>query len=193
MAARRRRQQRVPEPGLLSVVGGESTGKSSLVADLGIRLPAVVVSEFLRDWVDREGRVPMPDEQAAVMAAHRELELAALADADQAGLSWVASDSGPLMTAVYSVHYYRDASLLPRALEWTRRSNLVVWCQDDFPWQPDPQRDGSHARTATQAILAEVFAEHPELPVLAVAGTHDARLRAVLDAVGAVGSGSARL
>ena len=166
--------------GLISVVGGESTGKSSLAAVLGERLPAVVVAEALRDWVDARGRVPLQAEQAAVMASHRESEIAALLRAEQAGVPWVVSDSGPLMTAVYSIQYYDDDSLLPRALEWTAQSTRVLWCQDDFPWQPDPQRDGSAARAASQQILASIFADYPELPMLAVSGPFEARVETVL-------------
>ena len=51
-------------------------------------------------------------------------------------MPWVISDSGPLMTAVYSLQYYDDASLLPLALEWTVSSQAVVWCQDDFLGSP---------------------------------------------------------
>jgi nicotinamide riboside kinase len=177
----------VPEParaGLISVVGGESTGKSTLAAELGLRLPAVVVPEMLRDWVDQWGRVPLAAEQAAVMTAHRDAEVDALRRADQSGLSWVVSDSGPLMTAVYSIQYYDDASLLAPALEWTARSERVVWCQDDFPWQPDPQRDGVRARATSQQILAGIFAEHPDLPMLAVRGSFDDRVEAVLGGLG---------
>jgi len=180
----------VTQAGLISIVGGESTGKSVLAAALGSRLPAVVVPEFLRTWVERhDGRVPGPVQQAQVMAAHRESELSALASASRkknsghSGWSWVVSDSGPLMTAVYSIQYYGDAALLPQALEWTMRSEQVLWCQDDFPWQPDPQRDGSHARAESQRILATIFAEHPALPVLAVHGPLDQRIETVLRAV----------
>ena len=177
----------MPEParaGLISVVGGECTGKSTLAAALGARLPAVVVSEFLRAWVDKHrGRVPLPTEQAAVMAAHRESEVSALLRADSTGRPWVVSDSGPLMTAVYSIQYYDDASLLPRALEWTAHSDLVVWCQDDFPWRPDPQRDGPPARSTSQQILAAIFAEHPELSTLAVHGSFHERIESVLSEV----------
>ncbi|MCH9668940.1 MAG: ATP-binding protein [Actinomycetia bacterium] len=166
--------------GLISVVGGESTGKSTLAAALGQRLGGIVVSEVLRAWVDQhQGRVPQPHEQAEVMSAHRESEVAALRRADCTASRWVISDSGPLMTAVYSLQYYNDSSLLPTALEWTAHSDAVVWCQDDFPWQPDPQRDGSQARTTTQRILSAIFAEHPALPVRVVHGSLEERIAAV--------------
>lgn len=170
-------------PEVVSVVGGESTGKSTLAAALGQRLPGVVVPEHLRTWVDQRGRVPLAGEQAEVMAAHRDAERAALLRAEGAGLRWVVSDSGPLMTAVYSIQYYDDFSLLPRAVEWTAASARVIWCQDDFPWQPDPQRDGAGARATSQEILAGIFAEHPELPVLSAEGSFDARVKSVLHAL----------
>ena len=167
-----------PPAALISVVGGECTGKSTLAAALGDALPAVVVSETLRDWVDAQGRVPERHEQEQVMATHRDSELSALRMA-----RWVVSDSGPLMTAAYSIQYYGDDSLLPTAVQWTADSDLVVWCQADFAWQPDPQRDGADARSATQRILAEIFDGNPRLPVLPVTGSLDERVAAVLGAV----------
>ena len=175
-----------PAAGLIGVVGGESTGKSTLAAALGMRLPAIVVPEYLRTWVERHrGQVPQPGEQAEIMAAHRAAEVSGMRDAERSGLAWVVSDSGPLMTAVYSIQYYDDPSLLPLAIEWAARNDLILWCQDDFPWQPDPQRDGSHARATSQQILAAVFAENPQLPVLAVGGSLEERVEAVLTAVAA--------
>ena len=168
-------------PRLISVVGGESTGKSTLAAELGTRLPAIVVAEFLRDWVDQHGRVPDRAEQSVVLTGHRESESAALREAERTGLSWVVSDSGPLMTAVYSIQYYDDAALLPKALEWAAGNSVLAWCQDDFPWQPDPQRDGPGARVASQQILAATFAAHPGLPLLKVRGSIEERVRTVLD------------
>ena len=179
----------MPEPGgagLISVVGGESTGKSTLAASLGVSLPAVVVGEYLRVWVDRhDGRVPSRAEQAEVLAAHRGAEIAARAEALGRGLGWVVSDSGPLMTAVYSIQYYGDDSLLPAALQAAAEQDLLVWCQDDFPWQPDPQRDGVAARAASQRILARIFQRHPDLPVLPVRGALVERVETVLDSVAA--------
>ena len=173
-----------PAAGLIGVVGGESTGKSTLAAALGMRLPAIVVPEYLRTWVERHrGQVPQPGEQAEIMAAHRAAEVSGMRDAERSGLAWVVSDSGPLMTAVYSIQYYDDPSLLPLAIEWAARNDLILWCQDDFPWQPDPQRDGSQARATSQQLLAEIFAAHPELPMLEVRGGFDERVETVLDTV----------
>ena len=173
-----------PAAGLISVVGGESTGKSTLAAALGKRLPAIVVPEYLRTWVEHHrGQVPQSGEQAEIMAAHRAAEVSGMLEAERSGLSWVVSDSGPLMTAVYSIQYYDDPSLLPLAIEWTAHNDLILWCQDDFPWQPDLQRDGSHARATSQQLLAEIFAAHPEVPMLEVRGASDERVETIVDTV----------
>ena len=173
-----------PAAGLIGVVGGESTGKSTLAAALGKRLPAIVVPEYLRTWVEHHrGQVPQSGEQAEIMAAHRAAEVSGMLEAERSGLSWVVSDSGPLMTAVYSIQYYDDPSLLPLAIEWTAHNDLILWCQDDFPWQPDPQRDGSHARATSQQLLAEIFAAHPEVPMLEVRGAFDNRVETIVDTV----------
>jgi nicotinamide riboside kinase len=172
-------------PRLISIVGGESTGKSTLAAALGVQLPAVVVSEYLRTWVDQHrGRVPTAAEQSTVLAGQRAAEVYALSRAKQTGRQWVIADSGPLMTAVYSIQYYDDASLLSAAIEWVTQSEIVIWCKDDFPWQPDPQRDGSDARTKSQQILSTIFVEYPELPMLAANGPLSRRVQDVLARVG---------
>lgn len=171
-------------PRLISIVGGESTGKSTLAAALGAELSATVVSEYLRTWIDqRQGHIPNMSEQASVMAGQRDWEELALDAAAKTGQPWVIADSGPLMTAVYSIQYYDDASILPTALKWVQTSELVVWCQDDFPWQQDPQRDGPHARTESQQILAGIFAEYSELPLLTVDGPLAQRVKTVIDGI----------
>ena len=149
----------------MSIVGGESTGKSTLALSLAEELPALVVPETLRGWVETRGRVPRADEQREVMLAHAEAEVRLLTEAarsarsNSAGPAWVVSDSGPLMTAVYSILYYGDHSLVADAVALAGRSELVVWCADDIPWVADTdQRDGPHMRSAAQDVLGALLA-----------------------------------
>lgn len=175
----------VPKPGgdpvsVISIVGGESTGKSTLTTELAQRLPGVAVPETLRQWVATHGRVPDASEQWDVFDLHVAAVRAAKTTALVEGLRWVVSDSGPLMTAVYSMQYYGSTELLDAAIEHAARSALVVWCDDDFPWQPDPQRDGQQARALTQVLLSGVFANQPKLPVVRATGTLNERVTRVL-------------
>lgn len=158
----------------MAVIGGESTGKTTLAHALARELPAATVPETLRDWVARHGRVPRAEEQRDVLRAHRSAELSALAQPTPP--RWVVSDSGPLMTAVYSIVYYSDHSLVAEAADVTREAALVVWCGSDIPWVPDGnQRDGPDQRQAAQDVIGEVLRDSG-LPFLAVHGTLDERV-----------------
>lgn len=170
----------------MSIVGGESTGKSTLAIALAEELPGLLVPETLREWVAVRDRVPRADEQHEVMRAHAEAEARALEaralEAPATGdLGWVVSDSGALMTAVYSILYYNDHSLLPEALELSRQARLMVWCGADIPWAADEgQRDGPDMRVQAQEIIGDVLAAS-SLPWLQVEGSTPQRVAQVMD------------
>lgn len=135
----------------IGLVGGEGSGKSTLATALATALPACAVDESLRAFVDRAGRPPTQEEQAAVLGEQARRE-------DQAALAcphpWLVADPAPLMTAVYSVVYFGDESLLAPGLAHAAGYDLVVWCRPDFPWVPDGiQRDGSHLRDEADVII----------------------------------------
>ncbi len=60
-----------PAPRRIGLVGGEGTGKTTLASALAVALPACVVDESLRAFVEREGRTPRADEQQRADAASR--------------------------------------------------------------------------------------------------------------------------
>ncbi len=138
----------------IAIVGAESTGKSALAQDLAPRLSAatglscVAVPEFLREWCERAGRTPRPEEQAGIAA-----EQARRIDAAAAQHELVLCDTTPLMVAVYSQQLFADHSLLPMALDFQRRCELTLLTALDLPWTADPMRDGPHAQAPTDALL----------------------------------------
>ena len=142
------------------LLGGECTGKTSLATAVAEDQRArgrsvLVVSEALRDFVDSTGRTPHRDEQEAVWRRQCDSLTAALDPARAGGVDLVVCDPAPLMTAVYSVQYFTDDSLLDHALAATESADLLVWCLPDLPWQPDGlHRDGPEARDATHELLA---------------------------------------
>lgn len=198
------------EARLLVVVGGESTGKSTLVGDLARELPALIVDETLRRWVDERGRVPTAAEQWDVMQIHAEREDSALAAAleshtlqdaltavpqgsqDRASASLsVVSDGGTFMTAVYSQLYYADDSLLRASLDrYAAMAALLVWCGSAIPWVADgDQRDGPHMRDAAQLIVGAVLAD-AEVDWVSVDGNRASRVAGVRRRLGE-GAGTA--
>jgi nicotinamide riboside kinase len=166
----------------IGLIGGECTGKSTLAAALGARLPGCVVPEALREFVALRHRPPAAGEQESIL--REQVEREALIASRCAGV--VIADPAPLMTAIYSLAYFDDDSLLPAAAEHARGYDLVVWCDVDLPWIPDEgQRDGPEYRLLVHGIVGQVVADvlvPAGLAVIRASGSVDNRLDAVTGA-----------
>ena len=100
---------------------------------------------------------------------------------------WLVADPAPLMTAIYSVEYFDDDSLLEEAITHARGHDLLVWCAPDLPWVADDgMRDGPDRRASTEATIARIIeATAPALlpPIVRATGDAATRLRCVTAAV----------
>lgn len=162
----------------LGLIGGECTGKSTLARALAPGWSAEVVPEALRAFVAERRRAPAAEEQAGLLAVQQAAE-----DAAAARASVVIADPAALMTAIYSMAYFDDASLLEWGCSLAAGYELVVWCGTDLPWEPDGlQRDGPQAREQVDALIREVVETRltPRgVRVLQVAGPTPDRVAAV--------------
>jgi nicotinamide riboside kinase len=176
----------VRAPRAIAIIGAECTGKSTLAAALAANLGAITVPEALRLFVDSHGRPPFESEQAGVLAAQVAAESAACTAAPG---GWVISDSGALMTAVYSIVYFGDGALVEPAAQHHRTSYLLtVWCDIDLPWLAEPgHRDGPAFRQRGHEVIAELLGSQ-RLSVLPVRGSVAARVASVLAALPGVGT-----
>jgi nicotinamide riboside kinase len=173
------------EPLVITVLGAESTGKTTLAAALAERLQAetglrcIWVAEWLRGWCDQAGRTPRADEQAGI-AREQHARIAAAARAHQV----VVSDTSALMTAVYSRLVFGDASLDAEAAALHRgQVALSLLTALDLPWVADGlQRDGPHVREPVDTALRQLL-QAQRLPWVLVSGSGAARLENALDAV----------
>jgi nicotinamide riboside kinase len=100
----------------IALLGAESTGKTRLADDLAVHLrrrgrSVAVVPEVLREWCQREGRTPRPEEQMAI--AH---EQESRVDAAAATSQVVIADTTALMVAIYSAMLFEDGTLYQFAL-----------------------------------------------------------------------------
>ena len=170
----------------ITLLGGESTGKSTLAQALQrhlndtLGISTVRVPEHLRTWCETMGRAPHRHEQAE--RAQEQARLIGQASA-QPGVRVVVADTTALMVAAYSDLYFNDRSLYPAALAQQRRYSLSLLMGLDLPWVPDGLfRDSPAVREATDAVLRR------ELQVAGIAfqtiyGEGDARLQQTLRAV----------
>lgn len=178
----------------IAFVGGESSGKTTLARDLADSLSiansVAVTREVLRDFVEREARAPTIDEQQVILKLQIKAEAdsarAVLGDEDWAlndNRGFAIADPSVLMTAVYSILYFDDDSLVERAVRHVRGYDLHVWCRGDFPWEADPGiRDGQEYRDRAAQIIDQIAVTH-SLDLLQVTGTPSERVEQVEQAL----------
>lgn len=167
---------------VIAVLGAESTGKTELAAGLATRLnqrgiATTLVSEYLREWCEREGRTPQPREQAAIA----EEQTRRIAEAAKLGV--VVADTTSVMTAVYSDMLFDDDSLYANALEAQRGYAVTLLTALDLPWVADGmQRDGPHVREPVDAIVRAALGR-ASVPYAVVHGRGNERLASAWNAL----------
>jgi nicotinamide riboside kinase len=171
-----------PAGRVIAILGAESTGKSTLAIELCDALRSegfkvAVVSEYLREFCDRIGRTPRPEEQAAI-AEEQSRRIAAAAQAHDV----VVADTTGLMTAIYSELVFIDHSLYAAAERVQSSYALTLVAALDLPWQPDPLRNGPHVREPVDAMLRASLAR-AGVSYAVVSGTGPARVASALLAV----------
>jgi len=171
------------QPQLICLIGAECTGKTTLAQALAAHFSGLWVPEQLRSFCDLHGRTPRADEQAAIMRAQFEREEQVAAQALQAACGYVFCDSPPLLTAVYSDFYFSDQSLFDCARALHARYALTLVLSPDLPWQPDGlQRASEVVRAAVHSRIQHAL-QAMHMPQIEVAGLHEARLQAGIEAV----------
>lgn len=161
------------------LLGGESTGKTTLAAALAGELGTVWVPEYGRQlWEEKEGRLDFAD-----MERIGRVQVAAEDQAAPRAHRFVFCDTSPLTTLFYSrLLFGRAAPALERMAE--RPYDLTVLCAPDIPFEQDGTRHGGGFRDEQHAwYLRELSARG--IPYLLVTGSLDeriARIRAALPA-----------
>ena len=167
----------------IALLGAESTGKTQLSHDLAIALRArgkrvAVVAEVLREWCQREGRTPRPEEQLPI-AQEQERRV----DDAARNAEIVIADTTSLMVAIYSGMLFDDGSLYQFALERLAGYDATLLTGLDLPWVADGlQRDGPHVREPVDALIREALAK-TGLPFRVIYGRGGERLAQALSAI----------
>ncbi len=150
---------------VVSVLGAESTGKTTLARELGAALArrgleVAVVDEVLREFCDAEARTPRADEQAGIAARQSERIDVAAASADV-----VVADTSALMIAVYSEIVFGDTSLYADALarEQTLRPDARHRARPALAGRRPAARRPARARTGRCAAARRARARRHRL------------------------------
>ncbi|MCZ2496263.1 AAA family ATPase [Xylophilus sp. Kf1] len=181
------------KPLAIALLGAESTGKTTLAQALAQALrnsgqQVTLVPEYLREWCDRERRVPRAEEQMPIAAEQARRVDAALRMTD---VDIVIADTTPVVTAVYSDALFGDVSLYPFALQHQRLYAATLLAGLDLPWVADGwQRDGPHLRATIDAGVRTALANNG-IGWRVVYGSGEARVMSALSALGPLAFGAA--
>ena len=143
----------------IGLLGAESSGKSTLsvaltdkLNQLGIK--AVTVPEYLREWCELHGRTPEFSDQNEILQGQ-------IAAEDRAARlnpgAVLVCDPAAITTPLYSHLYFADSTELDLSL--LARYDLLLWCDIDFDWAPDPLRDGHRMREHMHHLIANSHSE----------------------------------
>lgn len=170
----------------INITGPESTGKSTLTAQLAAHFGAGFVPEYARAYLDAHGPAyTLPDLEAIASGQLRQEEAAAAAAAAQ-GQQLLFCDTDLLVMKVWAEHAF--AQCPPWILEELRRPRyaLTLLLDVDLPWQPDPLREHPHLR---QHFMDMYRQEVHELgwPVVEISGSGEQRLARAIAAVAGLG------
>ncbi len=165
------------------VLGAESTGTTTLAADLADALGTLWVPEFGRTWsARRPGGLAAPWHTAEFDLVVAEQCRAEDDAARRAPVPVLVCDTDPLATTVWHERYVGGPSPTVRAAAAARVPALYLHTGDEIPFVDDGLRDGEHLRHAMAARFREVLAAQPA-PWLEVTGSRPERLATALAAV----------
>jgi HTH-type transcriptional regulator, transcriptional repressor of NAD biosynthesis genes len=146
------------------LLGGESTGKTTLAMALARELKTVWVPEYGREvWTEKAGRLELADmERIGRVQVAREEKAARHAN------RFVICDTSPLTTLFFSLHLFgRVEPGLERLAE--RAYDLTVLCPPDFGFVQDGIRHGGSFRDEQHAWYLRQLTER-DIPFLLAPG-----------------------
>ncbi len=156
----------------VAILGAESSGKSTLAQALAEQYQTLWVPEYLREFVEVNGRVPREEDQFGIARTQRAHEDAAAVKANQ----FLFCDTTPMMTAIYSRWYWGRVDAGLAALDATHPYELTVVTAPDGPWMPDGlQRESPQVRQRVHEQLL-VLLDERQIAYALIAGSLEQRL-----------------
>ena len=162
------------------ILGPESTGKSTLAADLAAYFKEPWVPEFAREYLQNLERAYAFEDLSTIAKAQIELEDNALSEAREL----LFCDTDLRVIHIWSKHKYgkTDAWILEEIKQ--RSYDLIFLTYFDFPWEEDPLRE--HPQPEMRGYFFNQYlklAEESGFPFEIVKGTRDVRLKKAIECI----------
>ena len=168
---------------MIVVTGSESTGKTTLAADLARQLGGLFVPEYSRRYADSriEATGQPLDASDVEPIARGTIALHDRVMKNARGL--VVLDTDLMSTVVYARHYYGESPPWIEQAAAERRGDLYLLCDIDVPWVPGPHRDRPNARPEIHAMF-EAAVKSLGAPTVLIHGSWEDRFAAAVAAIG---------
>ena len=159
----------------IAILGGESSGKSSLAGALAARFDTTYVPEYGRTLWEERGGMLVYEDLLRIATTHVRMEEEAARRAHR----YCFSDTTPLTTLFYSWHLFGRAEAELESLAM-RRYDHVVLCAPDFPFVQDGTRgDAALREEQHECYLREL--RRREIEHLLVTGSIEERMARVTE------------
>jgi len=142
------------------LVGGESTGKTTLLTGLRAHYGCPVAAEFARDYLTENGADYALEQSLTLARGQLEREDQAVRAAEERGDRLVICDTDALTTMLWAVFYFGGPHPQVPPLIAARRYDLHLLCSPDgLPWGDDGLRQSPHSRAWFTDRLREELAQ----------------------------------
>ena len=163
------------------LTGSESTGKTTLAAELARHYDAALVPEFVRAFAEAKGGLIEFSDHGPIARGQMALEDAAIAR----GNRLVVQDTDLLSTVVYCEHYFGKCPAWIAEAARERAPDLYLLCEIDVPWVADGVRDRGHMREQMQ-LLFRAAVYQSGAPVAVITGDRRERFARAAEAIDAL-------
>lgn len=131
------------------LTGTESTGKTTLAAEVAEHFECPWVPEYVRAYADRKSAPLVYEDVEPIARGQIEATDAVLRQSPRL----LIQDTDLVSTMVYSRYYYGRCPAWVEGAARARRADLYLLLHPDVAWQPDPQRDLGGGRDAMHALF----------------------------------------
>lgn len=162
----------------IAITGPESTGKSTLAAQLAAHFQAPWVPEYARQYVAELDRPYHAQDLDQILKG--QVKFWQEAEAAQPDLLFL--DTEALVLKIWSEHAYGRVS--PSIVDALKNQDvdLYLLLNVDLPWEPDPQREHPDLREYFYAWYKREL-QQINAPFVEISGTHSARYQSAVQAV----------
>lgn len=162
------------------LTGSESTGKTTLAAELATHYGAELVPEFVRAYAEQRGGIIEFSDHGPIARGQMALEDEHIGQAT--GL--IVQDTDLLSTVVYCNHYFGHCPPWIEEAAAARLPDLYLLCEIDLDWVADGVRDRGHMRDDMQQLFRDAVLASGVTTAI-VTGIGDERVERAVEAIDA--------